>query len=951
MKKLFLLFILSYCQPPASNCQTTYWQQQVNFNIDVTLNDKNHTLDGFVKLTYYNNSPDSLYYIWFHLWPNAFKNDRTAFSDQLLENGRTDFYFSNSEKRGYINRLDFRVNGTVARMEDHPMHQDIIKIVLPQPLAPKSSAKIQTPFHVQLPFNFSRGGHVGQSYQITQWFPKPAVYDRKGWHPIPYLDQGEFYSEFGNYEVQITLPQNYVVASSGVLQDQEEQNWLKKKITTPFICKDCGKAKKQQINKPDIPSSKDAKTIHFKQDNIHDFAWFADKSFIVYHDSLQLSGGRSLNIYSYHLPTTSPQNFWARSSEFIKKSILTRGKWLGEYPYNIVSVVEAEMGFTGGMEYPAITSITPVKNERDLEGLIEHEVGHNWNYGILATNERAHPWMDEGMNTYYDDRYDSEENYTGREATNKPTFFTKRIPEDLIPIAFKSMASGKKDQPIETSSEKFSEINYGLVAYYKTGQWMKLLENELGTAMFDSCMHEYYRRWKFKHPYPEDFKTLLEEVSGKNLDAAFSLLAKKGNLPAAPAKKDFQFRSFFNLRDADKHQYIFAAPAAGYNYYDQLMVGGIIHNYTLPAKKLKFVLVPLYATGSKQLKGIGNINFTMISDNTINKIVTGINAAGFSTRQSLDTLNNKMFENFYKIVPSVQLYFKHPYRSTTVSYIDMRIFLIGEQSFDNNSFVVKAGGDSSVIFPMATAKSNRYISQVSLNVENSRVLYPYRYQLQFQQGKSFYRVNLNGNYFFNYAKKGGMQVRFFAAKFGYLGEKSADAYQYQPKLLAANGDEDYTYNNYFIGRSASSSLPEKPVRNLGIAARQIMIRDGGLKLRLDQFDFLQGRSENWVAALNFSTTLPDLFPVKLPLKFFLDIGTNAEAWKKEAQTTKFLYVGGLQLSLFKNFINIYAPLIYSKDFKNTLKTMPDQNTFFKKLTFSIDIQNIKLQQVLGKIPF
>ena len=246
---MLLFLILFYSQVSTAYCQKHYWQQQVNFKIDVTLNDKEHTLDGFVKMDYFNHSPDTLRFIWFHVWPNAYKNDRTAFSDQLLENGRTDFYFSSSNQRGYINRLSFKVNGLLAKTQDHPIEQDIIKIILPQPLAPGGSAKIQTPFHMQLPFNFSRGGHVGQSYQATQWYPKPAVYDRKGWHPMPYLDQGEFYSEFGNYEVQLTLPKNYVVAATGVLQDKEELDWLNKKTTKRVACGDCKEAKNSRLIK------------------------------------------------------------------------------------------------------------------------------------------------------------------------------------------------------------------------------------------------------------------------------------------------------------------------------------------------------------------------------------------------------------------------------------------------------------------------------------------------------------------------------------------------------------------------------------------------------------------------------------------------------------------------------------------------------------------------------
>ena len=200
------LFFLLVCILHKSAISQAYWQQQTNYRIDVQLNDADHSLDGFLRLQYINRSPDTLSFIWFHLWPNAFKNDRTAFSEQLLQNGRTDFYFSNREDKGYMNRLDFRTAGTSLRMEDHPLYIDVVKVYLAKPLYPLQEVEITTPFHVKIPKNFSRGGHTGRSYQITQWYPKPAVYDRKGWHPMPYLDQGEFYVEFGDFDVRITVP-------------------------------------------------------------------------------------------------------------------------------------------------------------------------------------------------------------------------------------------------------------------------------------------------------------------------------------------------------------------------------------------------------------------------------------------------------------------------------------------------------------------------------------------------------------------------------------------------------------------------------------------------------------------------------------------------------------------------------------------------------------------------
>lgn len=920
--RYFIVVILSIFFSTAIYAQPAYWQQQVNYKIAVTLNDKGHELDGYEKITYINNSPDTLYYMWFHLWPNAYKNDKTAFSDQRLENGKTDFYFSNNEKRGYINRLDFKVNGTVAQMQDHPQHQDIIKIVLPSPLAPNSSCKIETPFHVKLPFNFSRGGHDGHSYQITQWYPKPAVYDSRGWHPMPYLDQGEFYSEFGNYEVQVTLPIPYIVAATGEVVTDTKEN-----------------------------ASSNLHTINYLQNNVHDFAWFADKNFVVKQDTLLLNSGKLINVFAYSSANDKYALAWKNATKLIKKAVRTRSEILGEYPYQNVSVVEAAVDYAGGMEYPMVTAISGVKTEKELEQLLEHEVGHNWNYGILASNEREHPWMDEGMNTYYGTRYwDGERDINVREKI-KHKFLSDRMPANTNIFLLNNVIAAKKDQPIETTSEKLSALNYDMSAYHKASRWMKLMENTLGRPLFDSCMKIYFNRWKFKHPYPEDFKKVLEEVSRKNLDNEFGLLNKKGNLSSYNLKRATKFASFFSFKDTDKNKYIFAAPIAGLNMYDKLMLGVAIHNYTLPAEKFQFLAAPLYSTGAKQLNGLGRISYHWYPGKNFQKIAIGLNGGKFSSNHSLDTNGKKIFENFYKVVPYMKLYLHNGERSTTSSWIDIRSYIIGEKQFDNFDYII--GSDSSQVYSKSFSTSNRYVNQVSFNVDNQRVLYPYSYQLQVQQGKGFYRINATANYFFNYSKGGGFSARIFAAKFGYIGAIDPGAYQYLPKLLAGNGFDDYTYSSYFAGRTASSANSLPLVKNAGAAAQQVMIQNGGgLKLRLDPYGYVQGQSEKWVAAFNFTSTLPDkLFPVKIPLKLFFDIGSYAEAWGKTAPTSRFLYVGGLQLSLFKDVVTVYAPLIYSSDFRSTLKTDPEANKFSKKITFSIDLQKIALKKFIPQFDF
>ncbi|HYE54024.1 MAG TPA: M1 family metallopeptidase [Chitinophagaceae bacterium] len=907
MKKLlYLLTILSLLQTTLHG-QTKRWQQEVNYTIDVRLNDTLFTLDGFEKIQYINNSPDTLQYIWFHIWPNAFKNDKTAFSDQLLGNGRTDFYFSDNNQRGYINRLDFRIGNTSAKTEDHPQHIDIIKVILPTPLAPGRKVEITTPFHVQLPHNFSRGGHVGQSFQVTQWYPKPAVYDHKGWHPMPYLDQGEFYSEFGSFDVRITVPVGYVVAATGELQHEER-------------------------NEP-------SKTLRYTQPKVHDFAWFADKDFIVKQDTLQLPSGRIIKAFSYY--TAGEEKIYANSVQMIKDAVRFRSRVLGEYPYNVVSVVQGPAGSGGGMEYPTITLLRGITQEKELDLIIEHELGHNWFYGILASNERTHPWMDEGMNTYYDMRY-LQEKYGNTSLLNGAFgITTKKLPGDEMKFALDIVTNVKKHQPVNTTSEAFTGYNYNLIAYAGAAEWLQQLESIMGRQRLDSAMKVYYDQWKFRHPYPEDFIDIMQSAGG----SAVADHAKRLNIKDTgymPGKRQPKLTGFFNFKDYQKYHYISLLPAVGYNKYDQFMIGLGIHNYTLPQNRLEFALFPLYATGSRQFNGIGRISYSWFPDKKIYKVQAGISGARFSGQGDADSTGSKVFGGFYKLAPFVKIVFnKKDPRNLHTWWIDARTYFIGEKYLD----YVMALSDSN-FYATEGSYQTRYVNQLTLGTDNYRALYPYDAQLQLQQGKEFYRLNFTGNYFFNYAKGGGINLRLFAAKFGYInkgaGVNELSTGRFQPKLTAINGEEDFTYSNYFIGRNEFE----------GFASQQVMMRDGGLKLRMDKFQGYEGRSDEWVAAMNFTTTLPDkLFPVKIPLKVFLDVGTFAEAWQRGALTSRFVYVGGLQLSLFKNVLNIYAPIVFSSELRNNLKTLPEDYKFFRRLSFSIDLHTLSSRKLLGQAGF
>jgi len=230
MKKIYWILGLLFLIISVGTAQSDYFQQAVNYKIEATLDDQKHELRGNVEMVYVNNAPESLNEIYLHLWPNAYQNRKTAFAKQKIRQGDTEFYFSDKKQRGGFSNLNFTVDSRPQTIEYDAKNPDIALLKLSEPLASGNSIVIKTPFTLKIPDSFSRLGHVGESYQMTQWYPKPAVYDRDGWHPMPYLDMGEFYSEFGNFDVKITLPENYVMGATGVLQTDTEKEFLAQKV-------------------------------------------------------------------------------------------------------------------------------------------------------------------------------------------------------------------------------------------------------------------------------------------------------------------------------------------------------------------------------------------------------------------------------------------------------------------------------------------------------------------------------------------------------------------------------------------------------------------------------------------------------------------------------------------------------------------------------------------------
>ncbi len=995
------------------SAQQPYFQQEVNYKIEVTLNDVNHTLKGFEKIDYINNDNKAISFIYFHLWPNAYKNNRTALAKQLLENGNDKLQYAKENELGFIDSLNFKGNGKVLQIETTE-NSDVIKLILNEPLKSLDTLKIETPFFVKIPSaKFSRLGHTGQAYFMTQWFPKPAVYDAEGWHPMPYLDQGEFFSEFGSFDVSITLPKNYVLAATGDRIDAEmEEEWLNEKVITTIQ-----KIEKNSFEKYDTPSSdKEFKTVRFQQFKVHDFAWFADKRFNVLHDQIQLPNTkRTIDTWAFF--TDDNAKYWKEALTYLNESTQFYSYLNGEYPYNHITAVDGTIMAGGGMEYPNITVIGNVSSDIELDITITHEVGHNWFYGILGSNERDFPFLDEGINSFYEMRY-MQAKYPGKKIseylglpfkdTIRDRFGLAKIPFwKEKEITYLLSAKANTDQAILTKSEEFTEFNYGSILYSKSAIAFNYLMYYMGTDNFDRAMQFYFDNYKFTHPSPENlFKTLQYHSDTdlswfrdyfitsnakidykvkhhrRNKDGGHTLSIKnktKSIVPFVvhgyknnkivgevwsdgfPGKQKVEFPTsdvdyfkidgeqqlpetyrhnntiytkglfkklepfkfnFIGAFENPKYSYINYLPIAGFNFYNKWMVGAAIHNYGAYGKKFDYILAPMFSFKTKNLTGMGNISVNYFPKHTFEKISVGTELKSFAydrfETKLLNELNSTNFES-----PIFTYYRASPFIHFNIKPLSARSLI--KQSIrytSNNIWREIYNTDELINFSskgIVKTQDFKFVNDLTYSLINKRLIDPYNFTAQVQHTDKMAKIGLTLNYFITVSKNNQFKISAFAGTF--FAGNTSDRAPYQFRMSGFNGYHDYLYQNIFLAR--------KEFNGLGFA--QFAEQDGAFKVWTPL-----GQTTQWLTAVHVVT--PRIF--KLPFKVFGEIGTaDGRSFNEE----KVLYCAGLNITIIKNIVDIYIPLLYSNDIKKTLDL--NNKKFWDTLRFTFNIHTLEFKNV------
>ena len=505
-----------------------YWQQQVDYDIDATLDTENHSIIGKERITYHNNSPDTLDYLWVQLDQNRFRPDSKGKMSQPapdLSNG-----MSFDQLRSHLGKENFQGGVNITAVVDargkplpHVVTGTMMRIDLPQPLRPGGQIEFGIDWtHLVVPrenFRARSGFEVFDDdrtvYAIAQWFPRLAAYtDYDGWQTRPFLGRGEFTLEFGEYDVALTVPENHIVASTGKLENPNEvltksqRDRLKEASSSdrPVMIVTRDEADALTTRDPD-----GTRTWRFHADNVRDFAWASSSDFAWDAMAVELEGTDNRPMAMSYWPREGDPLWDKYSTHAVAHGIEQYSKYVFPYPWPVAISVNGVVG--GGMEYPMITYNGPrpeddgTYSQRSKYGLISvviHEVGHFWFPMMVNSDERQWTWMDEGLNTYVQflAEREWEEDYA-RE---------RGLPRDIT-----SYMSSFNQRPIMTASE--SILQFGPNAYAKPATALNILrETVVGREQFDHAFKTYARRWAFKRPEPADFFRTIEDASGEDLD-------------------------------------------------------------------------------------------------------------------------------------------------------------------------------------------------------------------------------------------------------------------------------------------------------------------------------------------------------------------------------------------------------------------------------------------------
>ncbi|MBN2665406.1 MAG: M1 family metallopeptidase [Bacteroidales bacterium] len=975
LRQFVLLFLVILLPFPDASSQD-YFQQAVNYEISVTLNDRLHELNGFESVEYINNSPDTLGFLYFHLWPNAYSDNNTPLARQVFSMRGKQKLFRDPELRGYIDSLYFEADGNPVQWHLLPETPDICMLTLNKPLRPGDTVLLTTPFHVKIPKGVtSRLGHIGESYQITQWYPKPAVYDRDGWHQMPYLDQAEFYSEFGSFDVSITLPDNYVVGATGNLQNEEEREILER-YSTDTLWTRTGYYRSNEYP----PSSENMKTLRYTAGNVHDFAWFADKRFNVRKGTVKLP---DKEVTTWVMFTDQEAYLWKDAISYVNSAIAYFSKWIGSYPYDNFTAVQSALNSGAGMEYPGLTVIGLAGDPYLLDQVLAHEISHNWFYSAIGSDERRYPFMDESIASSYESRY-MEERYPGKklwEIGFKNQKLARFFRIDEIPVQRMQeiewlVPAGKNmEQPVNLPAVDYSYENYGSIVYYKAAKGFNYLRTYLGDSLFDTIMHDYYRSWAGRHPRPDDLRAAFESRTTEDTDWFFDdylgttkrldykivrfkdqklLIRNKGELNApliitvttgdsvsSELREDgFEGKKWIDVTSGGNSVITIdlEQKMTEINRLDNnIRTSGLFPKanpfqlrflYTIEEPdKRSLVYIPAFDWNSSDgiMAGLVLNNGTLLPKPVEylfipfytfrNQGLTGYGRISFNIKpyNNLIRTASLTLEGEQFGAPGNQ-----NYRRAKIGLdLGFRPHDLIDPLFHKVSGYWIAASDLRQIEELLPAKMRSFV-QIGYNLERPGLINPFNLLVSSESGRSYHKASLDFNYTLSYyGRNKGFGIRFFAGAM--LKDDASDPF-YSFSASGRSGSEQYLYQGLYPDRFGKFST--------SFWSRQMDLSEGGL---VSPVNDALGYSR-WLLSLSMTSSLPGKSDW-IPLKPFVNILLNDHG-AETARESPLFFEAGIKAGIW-NFFEIYLPLIVSDNIESITGSFKERIRF----VFRLDLLN------------
>lgn len=934
-----------------------YFQQDVVYDIEAAL-DSSHVITAQTDITYTNNSAIALDTIYLHLWANAFSDRLSAYSEQAIRLGDLDFYFAPEEHLGGYRDLRITIDGSTMDVYSWQGHKDVVYFTLPKSLETGKSKTIKTSYELRLPKNFSRMGWKKHEDYLMYWYPCVAVYDQDGWHPMPYLNMGESYTEISDYNISLTTDAKSIIASSAGY-DQIGNNYT-------FAAKD-----------------------------LIDFAIVTSKKKKVYSSKIKSVNGKMIDIRVM----TADSARHSALMVYLSDALPYFEDLIGPYPHASLSILDKGAASTSGMEYPGLITVSGHDDKNsNLQYYLVHELLHQYFYSALAFDQRDYAWLDEGLTTHYQQRYYQE--VLDRDHYSQAV---KRMMHDDQQPVLQSLARGQACRhyhaPLSTPAHKIDPVNFGLNAYEVPARMYAYLADYIGISTWDEAIRTYYSTWSGKHPTASDLQKTLESTSGKTLnwffaelitadwsyDYAISEISQAGleikhnsgshppykitlsssanedikemwydghhgavihDLPAGDwdraildkeqlsmdldqnnnsqgIRRPIKFVPLAKLDDG-RYREIYGAPILTYNTSDGAQVGLALYNSTFPTKKLKWAIAPSYGFQSGKAVGEGWISYDhYLSQPKLRKLQYKLNAKTYSFRNS-ETLDLAL--RYTRISPHVSLHMHHDPIDHKYSKIYFKPILLNEEFFVFQEENVSIDNRASTILRLGY----EYYDFWKLGPMEANIQLEYQpYNNVIGEAHQYTKLTASLSKSYKFAANRAFDIRVWGAYF--LTNSQRESTNYDGAItrgssaLIYQGFNDYAYDDYFFNRQNQDV-------NL---SNQISYAGGGFKTPLGS-QYGIGQTNDLALALNLKSDLPISMPKFLPLKLFLDVGYyRTKDTSEQALEGRKLISGGALLEYGEGLFSIYLPLFNSQEISQIYEA--EGKGLLGKISFKIDL--------------